>query len=102
MKVVGYRLNGNSSPTVVERGKVIQGVLHEALEHLRGKGMRTDTDPTWLSYNILFERYFSRYHLKHREIAVRLEFSNDRQYYRKRSDALAALLNVLFEMEALE
>ena len=102
MKVVGYRLNGNKSPTVVERGKVIQGILHEALEHLRGKGTRTDTDPTWLSYNILFERYFSRFHLKHREIAVRLEFNSDRQYYRKRNDALDALLNVLFEMEALE
>ena len=101
MKAVGYRLNGNSSSTSVERGKVIQGVLREALEQLRGTTTRNDESPDWLYYNILEYRYFTRYRLKHREIAARLEFSYDRQYYRKRNAALIALLNILFEMEEL-
>jgi hypothetical protein len=102
MKVVGYRLNGNSPSSPVERGKVIQVVLRDALENLRPSGPRADADPQWYSYNILDLRYYSRYRLKHREIAARLEFNNDRQYYRKREIAITKLLNVLFEMEELE
>ncbi len=101
MKSVARRLEDNASPTPVERGKVIRSVLDDALEHLRGKGMRKDTDQEWMYYNILSYRYFTRFSLKHREIATRLEFTNDRQYYRKRNNAVAALLNVLFEMEGL-
>ncbi|SRR5579871_4221718 len=102
MKIVGHRLNGNAASTPVERGKVIQGVLREALEQLRGPGARADTEPGWYSYNILDYRYFSRYRPTHQKIRVRLEFNNDRQYFRKRKDAIVALLNILFEMEALE
>ena len=101
MRGVGRRLNGNVSPTLVERGKVIRGVLQEALELLRGFGARKDTEPSWYSYNILDYRYFSRYRLKGREIAARLEIV-DRQYYRKRNDAVADLRSALFEMEELE
>lgn len=99
MKAVRQRLNGNTSPTPIDRGKAIQTVLREALERLRGRGQHADSEPSWYTYNILDYRYFTRYRLKHREIRVRLEFNNDRQYYRKHSAALATLLNVIFEME---
>ncbi len=98
IKGVERRLNGNASLTSIERGKVIRSVLQEAIEHLRGIGPRTDTEPSWYFYNILDYRYFSRYHLKHREIAARLEFTNDRQYYRKHNAAIAELYNVLVDM----
>lgn len=102
MNIVKNRLKENSLPTPIERGRVIQHVLREALERMRGTGHRKEDDPEWFSYNILDFRYFSRYRMKHREIASRLGFSNDRQYYRKRNDALVSLLNVLLEMEELE
>lgn len=102
LKVVGQRLDGNISPTSIETGKIIRDIMREALERLRGPDMRTDADPKWYSYNILNYRYFSRFPLKHREIAARLEFTNDRQYYRKHSEAVMTLLRVFFEMEELD
>jgi len=98
IKVVRYRLNGNVAPTPAELGKVIRDVLYEAFDRLKGSGIRTDEAQDWLSYNILDYRYFSRYRLKHREIAARLEFTNDRQYFRKHNAALAELYNILVEM----
>ena len=74
IKVVRFRLSGNASPTPAELGKAIRDVLHEAFDDLKGSGIRTDEAQDWLSYNILDYRYFSRYRLKHREIAARLGF----------------------------
>ena len=99
LKSVTRRLNSSSALTV-EVGRVIREVLKEAWERLRGEGTRTDTAPDWLSYNILYYRYFHRYRLSNQQIASRIGFST-RQYYRERSKAIGELLNVLLEMEAL-
>lgn len=97
MNVVARRLENAIAPSVVERGMVIRGILQEAFERLRGSQVRTDTDPTLQSYNILYYRYF-KYHHKNGQIAARIGFSS-RQYFRYRNKAIAELLNVLFEME---
>ena len=86
-------------PSTVERGMVIREVLKEALECLRGSGVRADLAPEWKYYNILYYRYFSRYHLRHEHIANTLEFTSIRQYYRERSKATEALLYILVKME---
>ena len=96
MKVVTNRLN--DEPTAAEKGKAIREVLYEAFEKLQGAGLRSDTAPDWLTYNILFYRYF-RNHLKNNIIAGRLGFTSDRQYYRTRTRAIEALRNVLLQME---
>lgn len=97
MNLVARRLDNAIAPSVVERGMVIRIILQEAFERLRGSQVRTDTDPALQSYNILYYRYF-KYHHKNEQIAARIGFS-PRQYFRYRSKAIDALLNVLFEME---
>ena len=84
--------------TVVERGLVMHEVLKEALEHLRGSGVRTDSAPEWNIYNLLYYRYF-KHHLKNEQIAARLQFTSIRQYYRERNKAIEALLHILVKME---
>ena len=97
MNLVARRLENANAPSVVERGMAIRVILREALERLRGSSVRTDTDPALQSYNILYYRYF-KYHHKNEQIAARIGFS-PRQYFRYRTKAIDALLNVLFEME---
>ncbi len=97
MSLVSQRLRNDISPTVVEKGMTIRTILNEAFERLRGPVVRSDSDPTLLNYNILYYRYF-KYHLKNEQIAARFVISV-RQYFRYRSKAIEALLNILFEME---
>lgn len=96
MPAVSQRLEKDTLQTPVERGKVIREILSEAFECLQGHGSRIDSDPEWRLYNLLYYRYF-RYHLKHEQIAARLELTT-RSYFRERNKAFEALLNVLFEM----
>ncbi len=98
MKTVSQRLSNDGIFSTREKGVVIREVLSEALERLRGSGIRMDSSPEWRLYNILYYRYF-KYHLKNEHIAARLGFTSIRQFYRERNKALAALLNVLFDME---
>lgn len=98
MRAVSQQLGNDTPPTLVERGKAIREVLNEAFERLRGHGVRTDSNPEWRLYNVLYYRYF-RYHLKHEQIATRLEFTSPRNYFRERNKAIEALLNILIEME---
>lgn len=97
MSLVSQRLRKNFSPTVVEKGMAIRSILNEAFERLRFTGVRSDSDPAWQNYNILYHRYFKN-HLKNEQIAARLGISA-RQYFRYRIKAIEALLNILFEME---
>ena len=97
LKAVTRRLNDEIPPTVAEKGKIIREVLNEALERLRGSGIRSDMAPDWMYYNILYYRYF-RLHLNNSRISERLG-SGVRQYYRARIKAIEALRNILLEME---
>jgi hypothetical protein len=97
MNLVAQRLNNDVSSTPVERGMVIRSILTEAFERLRGPLLRSDTDPALLPYNSLYYRYF-KHHLKNEQIAARLSISV-RQYFRYRTRAIEALLDVLREME---
>ncbi len=99
MKIVSQRFSKEKPPSAVEKGMAIREILNAALERLHGQGQRTDSAPDWRFYNILYYRYF-RHRLGNQQIAARVLFSSERQYYRARKQAIDALLNVLFEMEA--
>ncbi len=98
MHAVSQRLVKNTPPSTMEKGTVIREVLREAFERLRAVGTRNDSAPEWLIYNILYYRYF-KYHLKNEQIAARLGLGSVRQFYRERTKAIEALLNVLLEIE---
>jgi hypothetical protein len=97
LKSVSQRASNDNDASTAERGMAIRTILNEAFERLRGSTVRNDSDPTLQNYNILFYRYF-KYHLKNDQIAARIGISV-RQYFRYRSRAIEALLNILFEME---
>lgn len=97
LKSVSRRFSNDNETSTVERGLAIREVLNEAFERLRGSATRSDSDPTLQDYNILYYRYF-KYHLKNEQIAARIGISV-RQYFRYRTKAIEALLNILFEME---
>ena len=98
LKLVSLRMKNRTVPSSFERGIAVREVLNEAFERLQGPGIRRDESPEWLSYNILYYRYFKQ-HLKHNQIAARLLIS-PRQYYRARNKAIEVLLDTLMEMEA--
>jgi len=101
MKAVSWRLSESdvASSSLVERGLAIRQVLNEAHEHLQGSEMRKDSAPEWRMYNILDYRFFHKHRLTNEQVAARLEITSIRKYYRERSKAIEALLDVLFEME---
>lgn len=84
----------------VMRGKIVRQVLKEALERMKGEGQRSETARSWMHYNILYYRYFTRGHdLNQEKIAKRLAMS-ERQYYRHFPAALERLRNELIVMDA--
>lgn len=99
LKLVARRLKAGGQPTAIDYGFALRTVLTEAWERLKGHGVRTDSEPEWESYNILFYRYF-KHHLSNKAIIARLPVS-ERTYYRYHDRALARLLQVLQEMECM-
>lgn len=98
LKIAAVPSQQYTTPTSLEQGQAVRKVLNQALEHLRGNGIRRDSAVDWRHYNILYYRYF-QYPLKNEQISARLEFTSIRQYYRERSKALEALFNAILEME---
>lgn len=100
MQTVAQRLAQNPSPSDAERGIVIREVLREAFERLRAHGTRSDSAAEWRFYNILYYQYFgNNHHITNEQIAARLSLGSVRQYYRERTEAVEALLDVLSDME---
>ena len=98
LRIVSLRTR-HTQLTATERGSFIREVLTEAFERLRGNGYRTDRDPSWRNYNILFYRYF-KFHLKNDQIVARMDFTSTRQFFRERKKAIEALHTILLEMES--
>jgi AAA+ ATPase superfamily predicted ATPase len=93
------QIEQQGATTVIARGKVIQDVLKEALEHIGGQGTRADEARDWRHYNILYYRYFMLRHSMNQDgIALRLDVS-PRQYYRLFPEAVNRLLQVLLAMQ---
>ncbi len=76
-------------------------MLTRAFEHLRGDGIRRDSEADWRHYNILYYRYF-KYHLKNEQIAARLGFPSIRQYFREHEKAISALHQMLQKLGPLD
>jgi hypothetical protein len=100
LQIVSARLKNGSASSVAEKGAAVREVLIEAFESLQGPGMRTDLEPEWQSYNILYYRYF-KFHWPQARISLRLEATSLRQYYREWNMAIEALYNSLLTMDTL-
>ena len=101
MQIIAQRLEGKNPTSAAERGIIIREVLREAFERLRPGGVRSDSDSQWLIYNILYYRYIKYHNITNDQLAARLGLGSVRQFYRERTRAMEALLNVLLEMERL-
>jgi hypothetical protein len=100
LKMVAQRLKNNGHSSPIERGVAVRSVLTEAFERLQGDGVRNDTAPGWMLYNILHYRYF-KHRLKNEQICARLGLSSTRKFFRERQNAIDSLYNILMEMEVL-
>lgn len=87
-----------SLQSTVEIGLAVRKLLVEALEKMRGPGVRKDSAPEWRSYNILYYRYF-QHHMTSEKIAAILAISI-RQFFRERNKAIELLLNAIQKIEA--
>ena len=99
MEIISRRLEGKPLSSAAERGLAVREVLREAHDRLKPAGIRTDSASQWLLYNVLHYRYFKNHNITNEQIAARLELGSVRQFYRERTKAIEALLNVLLEME---
>jgi hypothetical protein len=97
LKVIYTRI-GNQTPLPREVGRAIRMLLQEALDRLKGSGVRQDGAPDWQLYNILHYRYFKGQKLKSKHIAARLGTSL-RQYYRDRNKAVHSLFQEVLDLE---
>ncbi len=88
---------GANSP--IAKGMIVFRVLKGIFETMQGQDERSDTDQSWLYYNILYYRYFGKAQMNHAAIARRLALST-RQYYRLHNRAIARLWQGLQELEA--
>lgn len=89
-----------SSPAT--RGRVIQTILREALEHMQGEGKRTDEARDWTYYNILYYRYFNQKQTLKQGVVARNMGISERQYYRLHPRAIEQLWMELQAMDAAE
>ncbi len=97
LKIIYTRIE-NHTPLPREVGRAIRTLLQEALDRLKGNGVRQDGAPDWQLYNILYYRYFKGQKLKSKHIAARLGTSL-RQYYYDRNKAINALFQEVLDLE---
>jgi len=85
--------------TVVERGMRVYKLLEDALVQLQPVGSHSVVTPAWQMYNVLHSCYFKRDRRSNKQLASYLGMS-ERDFYRKRDDAVSALLNIILKMES--
>ncbi|HLI71591.1 MAG TPA: AAA-like domain-containing protein [Ktedonobacteraceae bacterium] len=85
--------------TAAERGLRVYKLLEDALSQLRPTGTHSLTSPEWQMHTVLQSCYFKRDRRSNKQLASYLGMS-ERDFYRKRDDAVNALLNILLKMEA--
>lgn len=85
--------------TAVERGMQVYKVLEEALAKLQDASYSGSATLERQMYNILQHCYFKRDRRSNKQLASYLGMS-ERDFYRKRDDAVNALLNILLKMDA--
>jgi|GEM_PF-891625 len=81
----------------VARGKIMQQVILEALDGLKGEEPRSDSAPDWQDYNILYD--IIKRDMKRKTIAIHMGVS-ERQLYRYQKRAAERLLGVILTMQA--
>jgi Novel STAND NTPase 2 len=94
--IVYLQANGTTL-SAMERGLVVQRLILTAIEELRPNMQQTKDETQFRLYQILSLRH--KEGLRNEEIAARLAIST-RHFFRERTKALKALLNVLLKQEA--
>ena len=94
--IVYLQANGTTL-SAMERGLVVQRLILTAIEELRPNLQQTKDEAQIRLYQILSLRH--KEGLRNEEIAARLAIST-RHYFRERTKALKALLNILLKQEA--
>ncbi|HLI08113.1 MAG TPA: AAA-like domain-containing protein [Ktedonobacteraceae bacterium] len=90
--------NQGGTLTVVERGMRVRKLLQDALAQLRPTTPPGVVTPEWQMYSLLARSYFKKERRSNQQLAGYLSMS-ERDFYRKRNDAVNALLNVILKME---
>jgi hypothetical protein len=85
--------------TAAQRGMLVYKLLEDALAQLRPTSSHSTTALEWQMYNVLHSCYFKRDRRSNKQLASYLGMS-ERDFYRKRDDAVSALLNIIFKMES--
>ncbi|HEX7734996.1 MAG TPA: hypothetical protein VF458_09035 [Ktedonobacteraceae bacterium] len=99
LKVIEKRIEAGRNLSVLETGTIVRDILFKALERLQGVGIRQDSSPEWLFYNILYYNYFKHNNgWSNEHIAARLGMS-ERNYYRLKKEAIQALLLAIVDIE---
>ncbi len=94
------RIEEQQAASPFARGKIVQSVLQELLNSIKGQGEYLDQSNDLTDYNILYYRYFIATRLSGKTIAKRLSIS-ERQFYRLLILALDKLRNALLEKDVL-
>jgi hypothetical protein len=85
--------------TPVERGIRVARLLQEAHSRLQPPGPSSTMNPEWQAYQVLQYCYFKKDRRSKKQLAGFLGMS-ERDFYRKRDDAVNALLSIIFTLEA--
>ncbi len=85
--------------TAIERGMRVYKLLDDALAQLQPTSSYSVVAPEWQMYNVLHSSYFKRDRRSNKQLASYLGMS-ERDFYRKRDNAVSALLNIILRMES--
>jgi hypothetical protein len=86
--------------TPLEKGIRIHKLLQDAHAQLRPASSHENTSPEWQTYYLLNNTFFKRDRRTNKQLAGYMGMS-ERDFYRKRDDAVRVLLAVILKMEAL-
>lgn len=94
---IAAQISQQNASLSVARGKIMQQVILEALDGLKGEEPRSDSAPDWQDYNILYD--IIKRDMKRKTIAIHMGVS-ERQLYRYQKRAAERLLGVILTMQA--
>lgn len=81
-----------------ERGMIVRNILQKALEQLRPFNHHSNTAADWQDYKILNDYYFQKEQRTNKQWAAYYAMS-ERDFYRKRNNAVLNLRNIIIKME---
>lgn len=94
---IAAQINQQNAVLAVAKGKIVQQIILEALDGLKGEEPRSDNALDWQDYNILYD--IIKRNMRRKTIAIHMGVS-ERQLYRYQKRAAERLLGVILTMQA--